>query len=122
MERKHRTQMSSEEIVFTETLIHNLNGVIDDEHVRDRMKQKKVTEADIVNTLKWGNVIEVNSLSRVVMRLNTGKRKGVVVVIDPSTQAIVTVWYNSPKDRHDTLDKSLYTWKVNLIEFLKGRQ
>jgi hypothetical protein len=119
--RIHRKQMTAEQIVFTEALVHNMsewNFAVD--HVMQRMLEKKVTKDAAVNTLKYGEVIEVNDNGRVVMRLMKGMRAGTVVVVSIRDRVLVTAWYNSPKDNHKTLNLSEYTWKLDVITYLKG--
>jgi hypothetical protein len=119
--RIHRKQMTAEQIVFTEALVHNMsewNFAVD--HVMQRMLEKKVTKDAAVNTLKYGEVIEVNDNGRVVMRLMKGLRAGTVVVVSIRDRVLVTAWYNSPKDNHKTLNLSEYTWKLDVIGYLKG--
>jgi hypothetical protein len=119
--RIHRKQMTAEQIVFTEALVHNMsewNFAVD--HVMQRMLEKKVTKDAAVNTLKYGEVIEVNDNGRVVMRLMKGMRAGTVVVVSIRDRVLVTAWYNSPKDNHKTLNLSEYTWKLDVIGYLKG--
>lgn len=121
MERKHRSQMSAEEIKYAETLVHSItewNFAVD--HVMDRMAEKKIKKQDAVNTLKYGDVIEVNDKGRLVMRLMKGMMKGTCVVVSVHDRVLVTAWFNKGSDNHKTLDKSEYTWKVNVIEYLKG--
>jgi hypothetical protein len=113
--------MTAEQIVFTEALVHNMsewNFAVD--HVMQRMLEKKVTKDAAVNTLKYGEVIEVNDNGRVVMRLMKGLRAGTVVVVSIRDRVLVTAWYNSPKDNHKTLNLSEYTWKLDVIGYLKG--
>lgn len=120
MERIHRTQMSAAEIVYTESLVHAImSWDFSHDHVMDRMVEKKIAKNDIVNTLKYGDVIEVNSLGRVILRLMKGKMKGTCAVVSIRDRRLVTTWYNDPRDNHKTLDKSEYEWRVDVIKFLE---
>jgi hypothetical protein len=123
VERKHRSQMSAEEILFAETLVHSItewNFAVD--HIMDRMAEKKIKKQDAVNTLRYGDVIEVNDKGRVVMRLMKGMMKGTCVVASIHDRVLVTAWFNKGSDNHSTLNKSEYTWKVNVIEYLRRIQ
>lgn len=121
MQAKHRKQMTAEEIQHTEALVHAIDALdLTDDHAVLRMTQKGVTKKDVAITAKWGEVIAVQSDGRVVMRLMTGLRKGVVIVIQLASRRLVTAWYNSPTDQHATLRLSEYTWKVNVIEYLRS--
>jgi hypothetical protein len=115
-------QMSAAEIKFTETLTHGIDGWdFTDDHILERMEQKGVSKRDLAITLKWGEVIEVNDRGRVVMRLMTGMRKGVVAVVSIPDRSLVTGWFNKPSDNHKTIDMSEYAWKVNVVEYLRGK-
>ena len=133
MERKHRSQMSAEEITFVETLVHSINewDITATQHALDEAAYKQrptghtvgqsaITKTDILNTLKYGEVIELNDRGRVVIRLMKGKRAGTCAVINPATRKVVTVWYNDPRDNHETLRLSAYTWNVDVIVYLRG--
>jgi hypothetical protein len=123
VERKHRSQMSQEEILFAETLVHGItewNFAVD--HIMDRMAEKNIKKQDAVNTLRYGSVIEVNDKGRVVMRLMKGMMKGTCVVVSIHDRVLVTAWFNKGSDNHKTLNKSEYTWNVNTIEYLRRIQ
>jgi hypothetical protein len=121
VERKHRTQFTEAEIVYTETLVHGIREWdFSKDHVLERMAEKKISKADLVNTLTWGEVIEVNDRGRVVLRLKNGKRKGVCVVASIADRVLVTAWYNKPTDNHATLNESEYQWKVDVIKYLRS--
>ena len=123
MEAKHRKQMSAEEIQYAETLVHSIDGWgLTNDHLLARMAQKGVSKKDVAITAKWGEVIEVKSNGRIVLRLMNGMRQGVVVVLSLSDRMVVTAWYNKPQDAHNTLDLSAYTWRVNVIEYLRSIQ
>lgn len=123
MERKHRLQFSTEEITYTEKLVHSINEWdFSQDHVLDRMAEKHISKNDIIVTLKWGEVIEINDKGRIVLRLMKGLRKGVVVVISIRERVLVTAWYNDPRDNHKTLNLSDYNWDVDVIEYLKGKK
>jgi hypothetical protein len=123
MERKHREQMSPAEIEYSESLVH---GITDwnlmTHHAAERMAEKHIAKQDVVNTLKYGAVIEVTSLGRIVVRLMKGKMKGTCAVVSPKDKTVVTVWYNRGSDNHSTIDMSQYGWDVNVITFLEKIQ
>ena len=127
MDRKHRSQMSPAEINFTEKLVHGItewNFAVD--HILDRMAQKHITKQDVLDTLKHGEVVEVNSRGRVVLRLrvkyNATMKRGTCVVVSIANKVLVTAWFNNERDHHDTLDRSEYNWNVNVIEYLRSIQ
>jgi hypothetical protein len=123
--RKHRSEMSTKEIAWTEKLVHGVrewNFAVD--HVLERMAEKGITKQALLDTLRYGEVIEVNSRGRVVMRLrvklNPTMQRGTCVVISVRDKVLVTAWYNSERDHHNTLDRSEYGWNVDVITYLES--
>lgn len=126
MERKHRKQMTQSEIRFAESLVHKTDGWnLAVNHTLERMAAKKITKQDLIDTLRFGEVIEVNSLGRLVLRLRLKltptMKRGTCVVISVTNRVVVTAWFNSEKDHHATLDLSEYRWNVKVIEYLKSK-
>ena len=120
MQRIHRKQMSQEQIVYVETLVHNItewNFATD--HAMLEAAKDGIKKDALVNTLRYGDVIEVNDKGRVVMRLMTGMMKGTVTVVSLRDRCLVTAWRNKGSDCHSTLRLSDYTWNVNVIEYLR---
>jgi hypothetical protein len=123
MQSKHRKQMTAAEIQYTESLVHGIDTwCFDNDHLLARMEQKGVSKKDAAITLRWGAIIRVQDDGRVLLRLMNGMRKGVCVVVSLKDFTLVTAWYNKPTDQHTTLDMSEYTWKVNVIEYLRSIQ
>jgi hypothetical protein len=123
LERKHRTAMSPAEIEYSETLVHGITEWnLMTHHAAERMEQKHIAKQSVVDTLKYGAVIEVNSLGRILIRLMKGKMKGTCVVVSPKDKSVVTVWYNRGNDNHATVDMSQYGWDVDVITFLRRAQ
>ena len=113
--------MSPAEITFAETLVHNMcEWNLATDHVVGRMKQKGIKKDAIVNTLKYGDVIEVADNGRVTLRLMKGMANGTCVVVSLRDKVVVTCWYNNPKDRHATLDLSDYTMTADVVTFLRS--
>jgi hypothetical protein len=123
MDRKHRIEMSKSEISFAETFIHSItewNFATD--HAMERMEEKGVAKLDVINTLKYGEVVEVNSYGRVVLRLILKGKGACIVVVGLRDRALVTTWFNKAVDNHKTLRVSDYGWKVNTTEYLRSIQ
>lgn len=123
MERKHRDQMTDEEIDFLEYLLSAMSGWITEfallhasKRDLDRPGVRNVTHEEILKTIKTGRVIELNSLARVLIR----DTKGVVAVVSLCDRKVITTWRCNPKDTHKTLDRSIYKWKVDAIAYIKG--
>lgn len=127
MERKHRKQMTHSEINFAEQLIHKTDGWdFAASHALDRMKQKNISKQDLLDTLQFGEVVEVNDKGRVVLRLRTKLRpdmkRGTCVVVSVRNKVLVTAWFNDERDHHATLDLAEYKWNVHVVEYLKSIQ
>ena len=123
MERKHRIEMSKSEISFAENLIHSITEWnFATNHAMERMEEKGILKRDVLNTLKYGEVIEVNSYGRVVLRLTLKGKGACIVVVGLSDRALVTTWFNDSVDNHKTLRLSDYGWKVNTTEYLRSIQ
>src|ERR1700722_18006405 len=123
MQRIHRKQMTAEQIVYVETLIHSTTGWdFATDHAMLEAAKDGIKKDALVNTWRYGDVIEVNDKGRVVMRLMKGMMKGTVVVVAVKNRVLVTAWRNKGSDNHKTLVLSDYTWNVNVIEYLRSIQ
>lgn len=122
MERKHRQQMSYEEINYLEAFAHGVQGWAFSRHVNERIQQKQIDIESVKLALRYGRVVEINNENCIVLRGNV--RKGfdyvAVVVVDVQKFVVVTAWPNDKRDDHKTLKKGEYTWRVNAIELLKS--
>ena len=126
---KHRQQMSPAEISYAEQVVHSIDGWdFTDDHITLRMEQKGVSKKDAAVTLKCGEVIAVQSNGRVLMRLMwlpapfATTKVGTCVVVHLASRKLVTAWYNKPTDNHATLDLSQYTWKQDIVAYLRSIQ
>jgi hypothetical protein len=121
--RKHRVQMSPDEISFAESFVRSLQPVVNprNAHFVEEMQNDGLQLDDILLTLKMGDIIEVNDLGRCLVRMMSGPKSGTCAVINIYNGHIVTAWKNNPNDHHKTLRLSEYRWNVNVTEFLRGR-
>jgi hypothetical protein len=120
--RKHRSQMSPEEIELVEHIVHaQPNWIGNGPHADKRMRDKEVMGSEIFDVLKTGKVVEVNYTHDlcVVFRKDYADHASCVVVNLP-TRWIVTTWHNNTNDQHRSLDMSQYVWKANLLDVFKG--
>jgi hypothetical protein len=117
--------MSDEEIDFVEYLLYAMSGwetVHALTHAAKRAREdgrhetRQVTHAEILRCIKTGRCIEVNSFGRILIR----DKHGICVVVSLCDRHAVTTWKCDVKDTHQTLDRSIYKWKVNVIEYIKG--
>ena len=120
MQRKHRDQMSHAEIDFVESTIHAMdNWTVESGLIHASRRgygRTNFGRDEVADALKTGQVIEVNSCGRVLMR----SAKGICVVASVSNHLVITVWFNRPNDKHKTLRREEYQWKVNVIEYVTG--
>lgn len=116
MQRKHRSQMSQEEIDFVEYLLSAMAGWrIEPALIHASKSGRRFTKDEVLHAIKTGDVIEVKSDARVLIR----SKRGVCVVVSLCDRVCITVWYNDPKDTHITLKRGEYTWRVNVIDYVK---
>lgn len=123
--RKHVKQMSPEE---QETVIRAINSfhvsysLKFKEHTYYRMKQKGITSKDIVDTIKFGKIVEVHNKVRndirVLLRLRR-KKESICVVFSLREGTAITAYKNDRSDNHYTIDWSEYKWKANLCSGVK---
>jgi len=117
-QRKHVTQMSGEEIEALESFAHNLPRYDwnSNPHVRQRMREKRISDSEILATLRKGKAIEAHANNfpdiRFVLRHTIGNRA--ICVCASMRGGVSTVWANNAGDNHKTLDSSQYQWKANL--------
>lgn len=119
--RKHRSQMRDDEIQSIESAVHAVRSdawqMI--HHASEREKGKSVERLRILETLRSGRVIEVNSNAypdvRALFRREFGTR-AVCVVVSLVTLRVVTVWANAASDEHDCMREAFYRWEVDATE------
>lgn len=115
--RKHRVQLSQQEIAYTETLVHSISGWNTDGGLIHASKRGRIfSHAEVLDALKTGRVIEVNSFGRVLVR----SAKGICVVASIRDRRVITIWFNRPSDKHKTLDLAAYTWKIDAAAYVKS--
>lgn len=125
MLRKHRDQMSDTEIEFVEYLLYAMSGWETDGALRHaarrgredgRRDTRQVTRTEILRAIQTGRIIEVNSFARVLIR----DAKGVVVCVSLPDRVVITTWKCDVNDTHKTLDRSIYRWKVDVVDYIRG--
>lgn len=120
--RKHVSQMSRSEINF----LGNRMGDISTYHLTDysyaRKDTRKIFDDCIKRAFKSYDIIEYHVMSgtpRILVRGNMGELQ-VCMVVQPIGKKIVTMYYNSGWDNHDTLDMSLYDETINVFKTYKN--
>jgi hypothetical protein len=119
--RKHRQQMSPAESAAIESTVRALAVERIARHAFDRMAEKGVSEAHILETLRTGQAIEIHNDAnelRVLLRADVIGQWSACVVFSLDRQTVVTVWRNRVTDTHKTLRLNEYQWKVNVCELL----
>jgi hypothetical protein len=115
--RKHRTQMTRQEISAIETSVHSVQvWTVKSSYVVGRQRERTVSSIEVTKALQLGSVIELQDCGRVLMR----SHDGICVVACLKNRTVVTVWYNTPEDNHYTLNIGAYRWYANVIPYLHG--
>ena len=115
--RKHRKQMTAAEIEYTESLVHSLNGWRTGPGLGHAAKRRRTfSHQQVIEALRTGWVVEVNSLGRVLMRDTTG----LCVVISIKDRVAFTVYANAPNDHHENQSMGMYKFNVDVISYLRS--
>lgn len=118
--RKHRKQMRPEELA---NLRKELDALIDDlkfiPYAIKRMEERRITIDEVLSSVRLGEIIEAHNIIpddiRVLVRHAVKDTTySVCPVVSLKNKIVVTVYVNETKDNHETLDWSLYNWKVDL--------
>jgi hypothetical protein len=126
--RKHVKQMTPLEITTIRDAIDSLNINVNSisnfgDHSVDRLVEKGLRAVDMMNCLRYGEVIEAHSKVRndirILLRLATKRGPSICVVVSLSKGSIVTAYENNTKDRHFTINWSEYQWKADLTKEIK---
>lgn len=110
--RKHSSQLTQ---IETNILIHMINTkkYILCDHANVRKIDKIITDKEIQETIKNGELVELhykNGDSRVLLRNRKSYNgKNICVVLSLSRSEIVTVYSDSANDNHRTLNWRNYT-------------
>lgn len=125
--RKHFTQMTKQEINLLKFLAKGKYTM--SSHSKLRIKKRKITEAQIFNTIKYGEIIEyliVNNFSnRVMLRCEDDSiGRSIYVVVDVVSRVVVTAYKDKPyRNSTSSYEKSINIEKniseaVNLVKGL----
>ena len=121
MKRKHRQQMTPEEIERIESLVHaqtRWSGL--GPHKTKMVQERQVPDKELFDVLNTGRVVEVNHTNDLCVVFRKDYEKYTVcVVANLPTRWIITAWKNKVGDKHRSLDISQYCWKANLIDEFK---
>lgn len=120
MAKKHLQQMSKDEKGFVHGYIRaNARAASGTGHWTDRATERQFTMEDATSALLRGLAIEVHNDKAPSIRALVRDQRGTCVVVELGSMRIITVYYNDPEDKHDTLDWTPYTWQVNLVDVVE---
>lgn len=127
MRKKHVLQMTVQDITFLKRLVIDSKKFKDSPHAKTRSLQKNIPALEkhlqsLIESRKF-EIIEYKEIQfkdnrfdiRVVIRGNLSLYKDVVYVLSLTNKNIVTVWVNNSKDKHETLDLSLYDENLKIF-------
>ncbi len=85
-------------------------------HYLDRATDREFTAQEVRDAITTGDLIEVHDENKPDIRALVRDDLGTCVVISLVTGEVITVFYNHPTDKHDTLDWGKYRWQVDLTQ------
>lgn len=116
--RKHITQMIKSEITFLVNRIGDLSLYHLTDYAYTRKDTRNIFDDCINKSFKSYDIIEYHVMSGTPRVLVRGNNNGVQVcmVVCPMTKKIITMYYNSSSDQHDTIDMSQYDKRINVFD------
>ncbi len=122
MARKHIQQMNQMERAFIHGYLRS--GKRDyhavTSHFRDRATQRVFTLADAEAAIRGGLVVEVHNDRAPSVRALVRDQKGTCVIVELQTGLIISVYYNDPEDKHETLNWAPYRWTQDIVALVKS--
>jgi hypothetical protein len=122
MARKHKSQMSKDELGFVvgyiranATRLWSANG-----HFFDRASERHFTLDAAKDAAAKGVVVEVHNDRNPDVRALVRNAAGTCVVISLKSWEVITVYYNDPADAHDTLNWNAYRWQESMVTLVKN--
>jgi hypothetical protein len=122
MARKHIQQMNQLERAFIHGYLRSpkRDYHATTSHFRDRASERVFSVQDAVNALRNGLVVEVHNDRAPSLRALVRDSKGTCVIVELQTGLIISVYYNSPDDKHETLNWAPYRWTQDIVALVKG--
>lgn len=119
--RKHITQMTKQEVDFLWKELYSVKA--EDwkvtSHLMKRINERGGNFEDILSIIYNGTIIEYHlrsGKSRILLR---GKKSfgGSVIcaVFEPKTRNVITLYWNSDKDNHSTIDMTPYIAELDVL-------
>lgn len=88
-------------------------------HATGKRKELNISYEDIVDTIRYGSIIEIHNEFKNIRVLIRHYNKGICLVLTPKTSTIVTIYINRKGDNHDNLDRTLYSNLSEIGKLLK---
>jgi len=121
MARKHIQQMSKAESAFIHGWLRSSKReYTGTAHYTDRASERHFTFQDVVQAVRTGLVVEVHNDKALALRAVVRDSKGTCVVVELTSQRIISVYYNDPEDKHDTINWAPYRWNQDIVELVKS--
>ena len=115
--RKHFRDITEDEKKHIKDIMV-LSKFIPTTYCNKRIIDRFICREDINKTIKNGKIIEfhyIDGSHRILLRGEEDRfHEALCVVLDLDNKNIVTVYYNSIIDNHNTLHKNLYTKDIDL--------
>lgn len=125
--KKHVSQMIKYEKELIGRIIRKLSSWELTPYCKSRLTGRNMTVGTIQDVIKNGEMIEFHrkedtNRNRVLLRGKkpTRDRDVACVVVDLGKGTVVTAYWNTGNDHHDTLDWSAYDAELDVIHYLKG--
>src|SRR5271156_1110571 len=118
MSKKHFTQMSNREREKVLAYISKLPIKTTRSHYIDRATERSFTSQEVRDAILTGDLVEVHDDNKPDIRALLRDDNGTCVVLSLVTGEVITVFYNSPTDTHQTLDWGKYRWQEDLTRII----
>jgi hypothetical protein len=122
MARKHIQQMNQLERAFIHGYLRSprrdYHATVN--HFQDRASERSFSVQQAVDALRNGLVVEVHNDRAPSLRALVRDKKGTCVVVELNTDMILTVYYNDPEDKHETLNWAPYRWTQDIVALVKS--
>lgn len=123
--RKHYSHMMPEELLFFTNFVKDKEWIFN-HHVQKRIKERGGLNADILEVLQTGQLIEYhqrNGASRLLFRGERIIHKWVpCVVVELLSRKVITVYWNHKDDHHRTIDMEKYEEELDILNLFKGEE
>lgn len=122
-QRKHVSTMKHKEKHVLRKIVKQGNFVFSNHCIR-RTMQRRVRVSDIMKTIRQGRIVEfhvVDDSLRVLLRGQANKQdKCPCVVLNVSTNEVVTVYHNYKYNHHQYSKHTLYTSELDICSLVKN--